>query len=61
MRDSKTMTIEEIKAKLDGLNLAEVSRLTGVDYAVLWRIANGRTVKPWFEDVQRIIKFLEEK
>jgi hypothetical protein len=55
------MTIEEIKTKLDDMNLAEVARLTGVDYWILWRVANGRTQKPGYQDMQKIIRFLEDK
>ena len=54
------MTINEIKEKLAEMNLAEVARLTGIDYFVLWRIANGRTVRPAYDDVHKIVKFLED-
>ena len=55
------MNIEEIRDRLTFMNLAEVARLTGVDYFVLWRIANGRTVRPAYDDIHKLFKFFEDK
>lgn len=52
------LTLQEIKARLQPMNLKHVSRETGVSYNALWRLANEKS-QPRYETVELVSKWLE--
>lgn len=53
------LTLEEIQIKLKPMKLTYVAREIGVEYPLLWKIANNRMLNPPYDVVLKIIKFLE--
>lgn len=53
------LTLDEIKARLEFANLAKVSRDSGVNYATLYRLANGS--EPSYSVVKTLSDYLEAK
>ena len=52
------MELEEIRQSLKPFNLKIVSEMTGMKYQKLYWIASGRSIKPSYEDVRKLIDFL---
>lgn len=55
------MTIEEIRHKLLDRRLQMVSDSTGIHYATIQAIRNGRVTNPSYETVRLLSEYLEEK
>jgi predicted transcriptional regulator len=51
-------TLEEIKTLLADRNLSEVSRRSGVPYAMLYKFATGR-VEPKYETIKVLAEYLQ--
>lgn len=55
------MTLNEIKAKLEDLNLSAVSRKTGISYTTLFAIKTGSSKNPSYETVAKLAAYFEGK
>lgn len=53
------MTLEELKNALQKMNLAQVSRDTGIHHNTLVRIKNNETMKPSYVIVATLIDYIE--
>jgi len=54
------MTLEQIKRRLEPMNLSRVSRETGLHPNALYRIVSGKT-SPRYETVKKLSDWLEER
>ena len=54
------MTIEETAKQLADRNLQKVSDSTGVSYYTVRGIARGESRRPAYEDVKKIVDYLEQ-
>lgn len=54
------MTLEEIQKALTHRNLQKVANTTELSYNTVWRIANGKSTRPAYEDVEKIKAYLEQ-
>ena len=54
------MTLEEVIRKLKSRNVSEISRDTGISRVAIQDIRSGKTTKPQYETVRKIVKWLEE-
>lgn len=55
------MAIEEIREKLLDRRLQMVADSTGIHYATIQAIRNGRVTNPSYETVRLLSEYLEEK
>lgn len=55
------MTLPQIKKALADMNLSAVSRATGVNYQMIWRIANGVDQNPTYKTLSAISDYLESR
>ena len=54
------MTLEEIRQALDAYNLKKVATATGLLHTVVWRFKTGKTVRPSWQLVDTLERFLTE-
>lgn len=54
------MELKQIVHKLQTRNLAQIARDTGVSHIAIHNIKTGKTTKPQYETVRKIVKWLEE-
>lgn len=52
------LTLDDIKKRLEPMNLRTVAKETGVSYNSIYRLANGQT-QPKYETVQKVAQWLE--
>ena len=55
------LTIEEIRNKLLDRRLQMVADATGIHYATIQAIRNGRVTNPSYETVRLLSEYLEER
>jgi predicted transcriptional regulator len=53
------LTLDEIKKRLEPMNLKAVAKETGISYNAIYRMAKGDT-NPKYETVQKITKWIED-
>ena len=53
------MDLEDLRQRLKPFNLKIVADMIGMKYQKLYWIASGRSTKPSYEDIRKIIEFLE--
>ncbi len=53
-------TVDEIREKLSDRNIAEVARRTGLEYAVVYRIATGKTPNPTYATAKVLVEYLTD-
>lgn len=53
------MTLEQVRAALDGHNIARVSRETGIDYNYLYALVTGRRDNPSLKVFQKLVTWVE--
>ena len=54
------MTVDEVRKGLQHRNLKKVAEATGIKHNTVWRIASGTAQKPAYEDIVKLIAYLEE-
>ena len=55
------MTLEQIRKLLTDMNLKAVSRATGLNYQLVWRIANGIDKNPTYKTLTALSNYLESR
>lgn len=53
------MNLQQIKKALTDMNLKAVARSTGVNYQMVWRIANGADQNPTYKTLSALSDYLE--
>lgn len=53
------MKLDEVKRRLRDRNLSEVARQCGMNRQTVWLIASGVTRNPSYEQVQKLVDYLE--
>ncbi|AIM40820.1 transcriptional regulator [Idiomarinaceae phage Phi1M2-2] len=54
------LSLNEIRKRLQPMNLSVVAEQTGVSYNAIYRLAKGKT-SPKYETVQKVAQWLEEQ
>lgn len=52
------LTIEQIRDKLQGANLSQVAKDTGLHYNQVWRIATGVDTNPTYKTMLKISEWV---
>lgn len=55
------LTFEDIIGYMKGRNLADVSRETGIPYAIVWRTIKGPTLNPSYNTVRALSRYLTDR
>lgn len=55
------MSLQQIKKALIDMNLKAVSRSTGVNYQMVWRIASGVDQNPTYKTLSALSDYLEDR
>lgn len=55
------MNLDQIKKALVDMNLKAVSRATGLNYQLVWRIANGIDQNPTYKTLTALSDYLESR
>lgn len=55
------LTIEQIIEALKDRSLKKVSESTGLSYDTVWRVANGKALKPSHDTVKKISDYLKSR
>jgi len=55
------LTLEQIKAKLQDMNIAAVARKTGLTKQAIHYIVNGERTNPSYETIKALSKYLNSR
>lgn len=53
------LTPDDIQKRLQDRNLHSIAQKTGLSYDTVWKIANGKSLRPSYDAIRKISDYLE--